>query len=180
MGHLNDCHFLNVAHIGLAVDVARTSNDTEKKYLSVFAYVLAVFRALKRNRSFKAKIEYDGNVMHTRCNHISIGSGRNYGGGMVITEKAQIDDGLLDVFTWKRRSFFRLVWAAIKMRQGHHVHLKEVTQLSAKKVSVTTDRLLQIAADGEMLSKTPARFSCQPQAITVVVGNDFHSSQAAN
>ena len=177
VGQLNEHYFLNVAHIGLAVDVARTSNPTEKKFLSVFAYVLAMFRALKHNRRFRAKIEHDGQVLNTRCNHISVGSGRNYGGGMVITEEAKIDDGTLDLFTWKRRSVFRLLWAAIQMRYGRHTHLREVTQLSAKKVTVATERLLQVAADGELLDKTPVEFNCHPKAMTVVVGEEFEANK---
>jgi len=173
IGQLNQQYFVNVAHIGLAVDVARSSNDTEKKYLSVFAYLLAMFRALKRNRSFRATIEYGETTLTTRCNHISVGSGRNYGGGMVVAENAKINDGLLELFTWKRRSLLRLIWAAIGMRHGRHTHLKEVRQITAPEITISTDQLLQVAADGEVLDKTPVEFSVHPLAVNVIVGEEF-------
>lgn len=173
MGQLNTHYFVNVSHIGLTVDVALSSNTREKKLFSIFAYILAMSRALKRNRRFTAVIRHDDAVTRTRCNNISVGNGRNYGGGMVIAEKARIDDSRLDLVTWRRQSLLRLFVAAVRMRSGRHIHLKEVSQLTASTIKIDTEQPMQVAADGELLTTTPVTYRCHTDAITAVVGEEF-------
>ena len=168
VGEVNGHPFFNVASIGFGVDLTRALTGDAKKRWGVLGYAVAGLRTLQRMKSFTVRIEQDGRVLHQgRTVHLAIGNGRHYGGGMVVSEQAAIDDGRLNIYSLEVRSRWRLLFLLPAMRRGRHGRWQEVTTLSAAAITVRTRRPRSVNADGEIVTKTPVRFGVRPGAIEI-------------
>ncbi len=168
VGEVNGHPFFNVASLGFGVDLTRALTHDAKKRWGVLGYAVAAVRALQRMASFTVAIEQGGEIVHRgRTIHLAIGNGRHYGGGMTVSEIAAIDDGRLNVYSLEVRSRWRLLLLLPAMRRGSHGRWEEVKTLSAVDITVHTRRPRSVNADGEIVTKTPARFRVIPGAIDV-------------
>ncbi len=170
VGRVNDRPFLNVASIGLAVDVTRRLSQGAKSRWGVLAYLWAAIAALLRGHSFAAEICCDGERLQTRTWQVAVGNGRNYGGGLTIHQAARIDDGLLDLYSvevqrgWHILLLIPALWRGaldpvhtVRTMRGTHFEIRPLT------------RPRSITADGELVGQTPAIFELQPEALSVYV-----------
>ncbi len=74
-----------------------------------------------------------------------------FGAGLRVAPNALIDDGTLDIVLMRdapKRTFLR---ALLKVKKGTHIDLPEVDLVRAAEVTVSTNRDLPAAADGEPL-----------------------------
>ncbi|UDL96294.1 lipid kinase [Lichenihabitans sp. PAMC28606] len=169
IGKANEVPFFNVASIGFGVDLTRALTRDAKKRWGTLGYLVAGIRALQRLRSFTIEIEQDGTVQRGRTIHLAIGNGRHYGGGMTVSEDAAIDDGRLNVYSLEVRKLWQLMMVLPSMRHGRQGRWKEVRTLASADITVRTRRERSVNTDGEITTKTPARFRVLPRAIEVYV-----------
>ena len=169
IGKVNDELFVNAANIGLSVEVARELDQDLKRRFGVLAYAIAAARALRRRRAFRVLIRLPSEVLRLRTLQLAVGSGRFYGGGMVIHEDAQVDDGRLWLYSIAPRSLWELVKNALAWRAGRHRAAGRTTARSADWFEVRTSRPRTVTADGEVVTHTPVRFEVLPHALEVVV-----------
>jgi YegS/Rv2252/BmrU family lipid kinase len=167
VGEVNGQYFFNVAHIGLAARVARQSDGAVKKYLGPLAYFLAAWQAFRARRSFRATIDCEGVMETRRVVQISVGNGRFYGGGTLISEDAVIDNGLLDLVALPHVSGARLMALVPALRAGKAGEARDVLMLRGAEINVHTRKPRTITADGEKAGKTPGRFRVLSGALTV-------------
>ena len=167
LGCVNGHLFFNVASLGLSVDITRRLSKLMKRRLGVFAYPVAAAAVLATGSRFHATLSGDGQVIPMRTMQISVGNGRYYGGGMVVEANAQIDDGLLDVYSLEPSGKWRLLLMAKAFRAGNHEKLQEVRTFQSHVVTIETRRPRHVSADGEIVTQTPAHFTVLPKAITV-------------
>jgi diacylglycerol kinase (ATP) len=167
LGCVNGHLFFNVASLGLSVDITRRLSKLMKRRLGIFAYPVAAAAVLATGSRFHATLSGDGQVIPMRTMQISVGNGRYYGGGMVVEANAQIDDGLLDVYSLEPSGKWRLLLMAKAFRAGNHEKLQEVRTFQSHVVTIETRRPRHVSADGEIVTQTPAHFTVLPKAITV-------------
>jgi diacylglycerol kinase (ATP) len=101
--------------------------------------------------------------------HVAVGNGRHYGGGMTISEHACIDDGRLDVYSLEVASVWRLLLLLPALRSGRHHAWAEIRTLSGDEIEVRTRHPRSVNADGEITTRTPARFRVLRRALEVYV-----------
>ncbi len=179
VGQANDRLFFNVASLGFGVDLTRALTHDAKKRWGVLGYAVAGLRALRRMRSFTVEIEQDGTVQRGRTIYLAVGNGRHYGGGMTVSETAAIDDGRLNVYSLETRSSWRLLALLPAMREGRHGRWREVRTLSGRDITVRTRRPRSVNTDGEITTKTPARFRVLPGAIEVFAPDPSGAEEAS-
>jgi len=171
LGRVNDKHFFNVASIGLSVRVAEALTGEVKRRLGTFGYPVTVYRVLKEGRAFRAEIRPAGDDAPLALDAIqlAVGNGRFYGGGLVVDERAEIDDHLLHLYALRPRPLWRLAARALAFRRGQHDDPGAVEALAGRSFEVVTDRPMRVNTDGEITTRTPARFSVVPAALEVLV-----------
>ncbi|HSC66416.1 MAG TPA: lipid kinase [Cellvibrio sp.] len=167
LGMINGHYFFNAAHIGLGVKVTRELTPEVKKKWGVLSYLKAAFSAFQNNRAFRATILANGRTFKLRSIQLAIGNGRYYGGGNVIDENSEIDDGLLRLYSLPPSSLWELLTKAPLLRYGKHSQMEKTFTLSSKRIEVRTLHPKEIHADGEPVSHTPAIFKVIPQALEV-------------
>lgn len=169
VGAINGTHFFNVASIGLSVRIARRLTRDRKERWGVLAYLGCAWEAAHEQRSFRARLTCDGETAEVRSMQIAVGNGRFYGGGMTIVDDAAIDDGRLDLYALPRLRGWRLLVLLPILRWGWHRPVASILSLHGREITIETDRTLDINVDGEVRSRTPARFSVVPRALEVFV-----------
>jgi diacylglycerol kinase (ATP) len=74
-----------------------------------------------------------------------------FGAGMMVAPPARIDDGELDIVTMRHGSKLAFLRVLLRIRAGSHVALPQIGLDRAATVTLTMDRALPVAADGEVL-----------------------------
>jgi diacylglycerol kinase (ATP) len=95
------------------------------------------------------------------CNNGQIGT------GMKIAPEARFDDGMLDVVTVERIPKWRFVRNLPKVFKGTHTDEKGFDVVKAKEVIVRSIPTVRVAADGDLVFRTPVRIRVLPGALTL-------------
>lgn len=169
IGEVNGHHFFNVAHIGLAVEVARRSNGELKRRLGALAYPYAAWTAFRTRRTFSVSLHCDDDMRSLRAVQVSVGNGRFYGGGIPIAEDAAIDDGRLDLYAIPGSRTGRLLALLPLIRSGSAKRSQDIVTMAGQVVEVRTRRPKTVSVDGEEMTHTPARFRLKRNALEVFV-----------
>ncbi|WP_052340872.1 lipid kinase [Salinarimonas rosea] len=171
-GEVNGRPFFNVASIGLSAELARGLTRDLKRRFGKLGYAVAAVQVLARARPFRATIESAGERARVSTFQIAVGNGRHYGGGMTVDEDAQIDDATLHLYSLEMRRPWELLRLAGSFRSGRHVAFEDVRSRAAASFDVTTRKPRPVNADGELITRTPARFRVLAKAVTVMVPRD--------
>jgi diacylglycerol kinase (ATP) len=98
-----------------------------------------------------------------------------FGAGMMVAPPARIDDGTLDIVTMAHGSRLAFLRVLLRIRGGSHVTLPQVGLERAAAVTLTMNRALPVAADGEVLpwasplpAGTPLTVRALPGALMVL------------
>lgn len=169
VGVVNDHHFLNAIGIGLGPRINRALTSETKAQFGIAGYLLNAYRSARNYRGIRAVIECDGNAVSVRSMHISIGNGIHYGGGMTISRDAKLDDGLLRVISFRPQTFLSLLTYGPSMRTGDVEDDENLQTFAGRSVVVRTRRAMEVTADGELVTETPAECRSLRRALTVFV-----------
>lgn len=163
-------HFCNVASCGITAGIARNVNLGSKLLGGPVAFTLAAGRALLGWRDQAVRWRVDGGPwVEEAITALSVCNGRYFGGGVMVSPGAQLDDGLLDVTVWKGYSAIDFVLLQPKLRDGRHVRLARTRVLRGREIEVEPmggARVL-LEVDGEQPGTLPARFTVLPRALTL-------------
>jgi diacylglycerol kinase (ATP) len=109
-----------------------------------------------------------------------------FGGGMKVAPLAEIDDGILDVVTMRHGPKLAFIRTLLKIKDGTHVTLPQIGVGQAAEVTVTVDRPMLAAADGEALpcaaplpTGTSLRIRVLPRALRVITPSGDTDTEAA-
>jgi YegS/Rv2252/BmrU family lipid kinase len=176
VGRVNGRLFFNVAHIGLGAEVTHLiSRDAKDKWGSL-AYVKNLLPVFMKRRSFRTRIECNGERRDFRSIEVAVGNGRHYGGGLTISEDAEIVDGELHVYVVKPRSLWRMPFAIPAFRRGK-AEREWIRYLNCRQMVVRTSPSLAVSVDGELVTRTPARFDVLEGAIPVFVPSNSNAGR---
>ena len=98
---------------------------------------------------------------------VAVGNGPSFGGGLRITEGAEIDDGWLDVVVIKPMSKLELVRTYPKLYTGRHVTHPQDEHHRVRRVTVAAPGVVGYA-DGERLAALPLTVDVVPNALRVL------------
>ena len=167
LGAVNGHAFFNVASIGLSSDLAQGLEPGLKRRFGRFGYALAAVKVLSKARPFTAWITEHGIKTKVRSFQIAVGNGRHYGGGNVVQEDAEIDDGHLDLYSLEMSSVWKLALLLRSFRTGRHGAWNEVRTARGVAFEIVTRNPMPVNTDGEIVTSTPASFVVHPKAIPV-------------
>lgn len=138
-------------------------------------YPVAALRAVAGWRP--ARFEATGaNGRHDFAGYaVVVANSAFFGAGMMVAPPACIDDGVLDLVLMRHGPKIAFVRALTKIKDGSHTALQQVSLERDSEVTLTVDRPLPVAADGETLpcaaplpAGTPLRIRVLPGALSVI------------
>ncbi len=162
--HGRDYYFLNILGLGFVADVGKTAQKF--KIFGNISYTLGVFYQMVFLKAYRIKIEADGRTFERENIFVEISNTR-YTSNFLMAPNAEIDDGLLDVTLLDKATRRRLIQCFPKIFTGEHIHMDEVEQFKAKKITVETDIPKVLTPDGELMGITPVQVECLHKAVPV-------------
>lgn len=167
VGFANGRPFFNVASLGLSADLAATLDSGAKHRFGRLSYALAALRVLMHAKPFRAAIAAEGEVARTHTYQIAVGNGRYHGGGVAVSEDAEIDDGQLVLYSLEPGSLWKVVALAPLFRRGRHLRWREVRTASGTALEIRTPSPMPVNLDGELATETPLALTVRPKAVEV-------------
>ena len=130
-------------------------------------YNLATLAELRVFRPLPYTLCLDGTTLHREAMLVAVGNGPSFGGGLRITEGAEIDDGWLDVVVIGPMSKLELVRTYPKLYTGTHVRHPQYEHHRVRSVTVAAPGIVGYA-DGERLGPLPLTVDVVPRALHVL------------
>ncbi|MGI9050231.1 MAG: lipid kinase [Rubrobacteraceae bacterium] len=173
LGLVGENYYVNVASMGLGVEVTRALSSRMKRITGALAYPIAAIKAFFSHEPFSATLTFpDGDhppATFDRLLQVAVGNGRFYGGGMAVAPDAGMDDRTLDVYVVELGRARDLIGMARYLKSGDFIRREGVHYFSTSKVRIETEPPLRINVDGELVAQTPELFSLAPEALNVLV-----------
>jgi diacylglycerol kinase (ATP) len=132
-------------------------------------YLLAALQALVAFKPVGMSIRSEQREIRREAFLIAVGNAHRYGGGMKITPRAKVDDGLLDICLVNKMNKLKLLCWLPTIFFGAHLRLKHVEYFQAAQLRIETGRELELYADGEYACQTPVEIRLLPRALRVIV-----------
>lgn len=169
LGWVNGRYFFNVASLGLSVQITERLSKEAKSRWGVLAYAVTAVKVISQARPFRAEIRVKGESIRVRTVQIAVGNGRHYGGGMTVADDATIDDCRLDLYSLEIRSWWQILALLPALWQGRLKNDPRVRTLHGTEIEVYTRKSRAINSDGEITTRTPAKFCVLPKVLPVLV-----------
>lgn len=159
-------HFALMAGIGLDASVVRRVQPSLKKRIGKGAFWLSGLSHLATWRPRQFNLEIDGATY--AASFAAIGKAARYGGDLMITPRARLDEPQFEVCIIDTFSRFRyLHLLSYALREGMPQSEKGVRFIKAAVVRASGDAPVQV--DGEVIGHLPMRFEISEHSLEVIV-----------
>ena len=151
---LNDRRFLNVSTGGVGAEATAETPLEAKEALGLLAYIVTGVKKLVELEPRRAYFGGPGFAYRGEFLIFAVGNGRMTGGGTLLTPRASVTDGLLDlcvIEAMSRRDFARL---SLQVKKGEHLGLPGVHYAQLPWLKVTSVEPLSVNLDGEGVEAT--------------------------
>jgi YegS/Rv2252/BmrU family lipid kinase len=159
-------HFVLMAGIGLDASVVRRVNPGLKRRIGKGAFWLSGLSHLATWHPENFVLEIDGQKYP--ATFAAIGKATRYGGDLMVTPRASLDEPAFEVCLIETFSRIRyLQFLSHAMRSGMPTDREGIRFLKTKKVRATGGAPVQV--DGELVGHLPMTFEISPHSLEVIV-----------
>jgi YegS/Rv2252/BmrU family lipid kinase len=167
---------LNASTLGIGGETgARVAAQGEfmRRFSGEARFLLAAAGAVSAWRERRVVVTVDGQLLaDAPMNLVAIANNAYAGAGMMLSPKARIDDGKLDVVIASGLTRVNVIRELPRLHTGGHVKNSKVTIKQGTYTRVETfsdDDAMRIEADGNVRGVTPADYRIMPSALKFVV-----------
>ena len=171
LGRVNGRWYTCVTASGFDAEANRWAN-TVTRLTGTPLYVAAVLRTLKVYEPHPFRLTVDGEEHELRAWLVAVGNGPAYAGGMRITPKASMDDGVLDITVVGELTRMQFLANFPKVFKGTHLAHPDVAIFRGTRVelaSLDPSLPMDVYADGERVGPLPATMEAVRRALRVRV-----------
>lgn len=172
--HSEHC-FINNMGAGFDAAISFEANLSKMKVLFnklSMGRLIYVYFLLKKVFTYKTStihLSIDGHMhIFEKTWFVTVSNQPYYGGGMKIAPRAVPDDGQFDITIVHQLSRLKLLLVFMSVFWGKHVHFKEVKIFKGREISIQSDAMLYVHADGEHIGNTPLQIHVQDRALAVL------------
>ena len=162
-------YFLMMAGIGLDASIARAVNKKLKRRTGEFAYWLTGIRHFFQWHGEPFRIDIDGHCYESTF--ALIGNGKGYGGGMMMTPGAKLEEPWFEVYILSPMSNNFAYLHALRACMRGKPEVAGATLIRGKHVEANSAHEPWVEADGEIIGPLPMTFDIVPDALSVIVPN---------
>ncbi len=172
VGVVNDRCFINVAAMGMLVDVSQKTDPNLKNTLGTLAYYLRGLQEVSNLHPIPMKVtskEFSGDI---NMYFMVVMNGRSAGGFRKLSPDSDISDGMLNVIIFKEMPILELGPLALKILMGNHEENKNVIAFKTSDLLLETDMAVGTDVDGEKGEKFPLKFTVLPKRLKIYTAYD--------
>lgn len=166
---VNERYFVNVSTGGFGAEATEQAPAESKRSLGALAYLVTGARQFVDLSPVAGTVGADGRtLLNGEFLLFAVGNARRTGGGSLLTPRAELNDGLLDVLVV--RAIPRLDFLAMlpDLRAGTHLESPDVIYAQAASIVITTTEMISVNADGEPLRGSRFEYRLDPRRLTVM------------
>ncbi len=169
VGYMNDEPFLLMVSSGIDALAVHNVDLRAKRLFGRIAYLGSALWSAFNLRVRRVWISIPETGVRDRGYLAIIANSRYYAGPYKIAEKTRIDDGILDVLLFKRRSIGDTLLLLAGILIGRHRYLKDVVFYRGRVIEVGSRRRQKMQMDGDKAPSTPARVWVRKRFLPVIV-----------
>jgi len=178
VGKANEHWFLNAASIGFGAEITATTPPELKHLLGPAAYAVMGAILAMNVHHYRGRLTLPDREIAGSGPVAIVGNGRQAGGGLQVTPRARVDDGLLDVLTVRDIPALALLTAARELQElspdGEYIKYWQTPW-----AEVHTEEAIPVNLDGEPMQFSSVRYEVVPRAIRLIVRPDCPLLSAA-
>jgi len=163
-------YFHNIASFGLGGEVVDRVNRTSKSFGPFLTFIWGTLVSLFAYGKKQVRIRVDDAEEQTvEVLNIAIANGRYHGGGMLVAPDAVTDDGLFHVTVIGAMSLPLVFWHLPKLYLGGIERIRQVSRLTGKRVTASSEQRVLLDIDGEQPGTLPAELTIIPGCLKMIV-----------
>lgn len=159
---VNSRYFTMMAGIGFDAHVVRLVDRRLKGRWGIFSYLIVTLRELVRYRFDRIEVRTDSGETKSGY-YMFVQNAQSYGSGYSASPGSRIDDGLMELIIFPRRSLFTVVQYLLSAEKGRF----DVSISAVRGVDLLSAHDIQI--DGDFFGSGPSRIGIKPGFLRVVV-----------
>jgi lipid kinase YegS len=168
VGKANEHWFLNAASIGFGAEITATTPPELKNLLGPAAYAVMGAILAMNVHHYRGTLTMPDREITGSGPVAIVGNGRQAGGGLQVTPRARVDDGLLDVLSVRDIPALALLTAARELQElspdGEYISYWQTPW-----AEVHTEEAIPVNLDGEPMQFSSVRYEVVPRAIRLIV-----------
>ncbi|AUG51836.1 diacylglycerol/lipid kinase family protein [Thalassospira marina] len=175
IGRVNGKSFVNAASIGVPADARKRINPDLKRWTGAISYAVANWQSWHEMTPLELDVTCAGHdTQHLKLRQLTVTNGQYFGGGLRPRENKRLDDGKLHVFAI-RADVDTLsgmdIGAALLFGSVDESEL--ALTMECDDIHIDCGEPHPILADGEIISKLPAKFTLERAVLPVFAPNAF-------
>jgi len=167
VGKVNEKYFINVAAMGMLVDVSQKTDPNLKNTLGILSYYLKGLTEVTNLRPIPVKLTSKEFSIVENMYFMLVMNGKSAGGFKRIAPHSEVDDGLLDVMLFKEMPIMDFAPLLINILQGNHQENKNVIYFKTEELIIESSEDVSTDIDGEKGEKFPLHFSILPKRLKI-------------
>ncbi len=168
VGKANEHWFLNAASIGFGAEITAITPPELKHLLGPAAYAVMGAILAMNVHHYRGRLTLPDREITGSGPMAIVGNGCQAGGGLQVTPRARVDDGLLDVLTVRDIPALALLTAARELQElspdGEYISYWQTPW-----AEVHTEEKIPVNLDGEPMQFSSVRYEAVPRAIRLIV-----------
>jgi YegS/Rv2252/BmrU family lipid kinase len=172
MGRVNDGLFLLRIGIGLEADMMKSADQEVKNRFGVLAYAFSALNEMRNLTPTLYRVRVDGELHEIEGISCMIANSGNVAiGGLTLSKKIDISDGVLDVVIFRSADLASMiaVSAAVMSPNAEATDRPQLKHYQGHEIVVESDPPQTISIDGEVIEPTTLTATILPGAVNVVV-----------
>jgi lipid kinase YegS len=164
---MNGRRFLNVSSAGVGAEATAETPADAKASLGPVAYFISGLRKLAGLEPRRALFEAPDVRLEGEFLLFAVGNARATGGGTLVTPKASVRDGLLDICIVEAMTRGEFAKLALRVKRGEHLESEGVRYFRAPWLRVTSAEPTTVNVDGESTEVREANFEARPRDLLI-------------
>lgn len=168
---INGRRFLNVSSGGIGAEATASTPVETKEALGPLAYAVIGLRKLAQLHPWSARFTGDGFELNEKFVVFAVGNARATGGGQLITPRARVRDGLLDVVIVGEMPRAELARVALRIKKGEHLEHEQVRYYQTAWITIEAKKPLMVNVDGEPIEEKRLEYRARQGDLRIFLAN---------
>ena len=171
---VNNHYMLSSLTLGVLADLAENVGAKDKRQLGVLAYISGLIKVIKHYKRYPIRLEYDDQVIHLKSRLLLITMTPMIAGQASFDPNAEIDDGLMRIYSLKKINLIKLFLHFFQLKQGNFENLQEMSYFKTHQVSIKNDsrrghKAPKSRIDGDKSDFLPLTITVHQKALTALI-----------
>jgi diacylglycerol kinase family enzyme len=162
---INERYFLNIADAGLGGFVANKLNKSRKLLGGKITYFKVIFTGILSFKKPHVNIVFNNQTYKGKLMSLAICNGRSFGNGLIISPDAKVNDGVFNITILGDVTIVDYFRNLKKLKKGIRLNHPNIYYYSSDKITLSSNDVCEIEADGEYVGKGKTSFEIIPKSI---------------